>query len=312
MRPRAREPEAARGLSRVRADSLAAIAAGANLGLGRFLADASTPADGGQPLQEVAEAIRVRLLEGAARSAVPALVALGVVRAAGSAGGAPWMVCLLLALDLVAANRSLAPTAPARFYAATPAAIRVIRDDPHGHARVWVNQSMVARAVLARAPADPTALDDALVRRRERLDPYTAAAYGLPLAFHVDLEALGTSRYARLTNLVYSVPLRARVSLLGAAGVAHLVSPMALADDRLEEIASLDVGSDQPLRVYRNRAILPRARFVETVVPVRPGLEAAVLARVDDGFLGSRAIVEERPAAPRGGLERRRNRRARG
>ncbi len=271
---------------------LAAVAAGANLGLGRFLAGASVPAGSGRPLQEVAESIRIRLLEGAARGAVPALVALGVVRAAGSAGGAPWMVSLLLALDLVAANRSLAPTAPARFYEATPAAVRVIREDPRGHARVWVDQSMAARAVLARAPSDPAALDAALVGRRERLDAYTTAAYGLPLAFHVDLEALGTSRYALLTSLAYSVPLRARVSLLGAAGVSHLVSPTALADERLDEIASVDVGSDQPLRVYRNRALLPRARLVKAVVPVRRGFDAEVLARVDDAFFGGRTIVD--------------------
>ena len=275
--------------------AMAAIAAGANLGFARLLAQASSPPAGEKALLEMTESVRRHLLEGTARGAVPALIALGIVRFAGGASRVPWLVSMLLALDLISANRSLAPTAPARFYESTPKAVRVIQGDPMGHARVWVNQSAAADAVSSRTPVDRgRELDAALGRRRERLDAYAAVSYGLPLAFHVDLEALATTRYSLLTRLVYSAPRRAQTTLLGAAGVSHLVSAIPLVDDRLVEIASLDVGADQPLRVYRNRAVLPRARLVKRLVPARADQYSDLFARMDDGFFGGGAIVEER------------------
>ncbi len=275
--------------------AMAAIAAGANLGFARLLARASSLPAGEKVLLEMTESIRNHLLEGTARGAVPALIALGIVHFAGGAGRTSWLVSALLALDLISANRSLAPTAPARFYEATPKAVRAIQEDPAGHARVWVDQSAAADAVSSRTPADRgKELDAALARRRERLDAYAAASYGLALAFHVDLEALATTRYSLLTKLVYSAPRRTQITLIGAAGVSHLVTPIALVDDRLTEIAALDVGADQPLRVYRNRALLPRARVVKHLVPARADQYSDLFARMDDGFLGGGAIVEER------------------
>lgn len=272
--------------------ALAALAAGGSFGLARLLAASSTPP--GEPESRIVESIRTHLLEGAARGALPAVVSLGAIRLMAGSGALSWLLSLVLALDLVSANRSLAPTAPARFYEERPAAVRVIEADPGGHDRVWVDESLPARSVPSRAPADRAGLDAALSRRRERLDAYAAAAYGLPLAFHVDLEALATSRYERLTGFVYSVPPRARVTLLSAGGVSHLVGPIDVPDDRLERIASLDVGSDRPLLVYRNRAVLPRARLARAAVAVRDAEMRAFLAGVPDDFFASRTIVEER------------------
>jgi len=274
---------------------LAALGAAANLGFARAFA-AACSAGGGSPAPAALQALRSHLLEGVARSALPAAVVLGICRLASLSRAAPWLVSLVLALDLVSANASLAPTAPARFYEERTAAVRAIEADPAGHARVWVDQSVAARSVPSRTPAgaDRGGVDAALFRRRERLDAYAAASYGLSLAFQVDLEALGTSRYALLTSAVYAAARRAQVTLLGAAGVTHLVTPMEIVDDRLDEIARLDVGSDQPLLVYRHRAPLPRARLVKVLVPARAEQLAALLARVDDGFFTGRALVDER------------------
>jgi hypothetical protein len=273
---------------------LAALGAAANLGLARALA-AACSAGGGSPVPAVLQALRSHLLEGVARGALPAAAALGICRLASVSRAAPWLISLVLALDLVSANASLAPTAPARFYEERPAAVRAIEGDPAGHARVWVDQSAAARSVQSRTPAgaDQGGVDAALFRRRERLDAYAAASYGLSLAFQVDLEALGTSRYALLTSAVYAAPRRAQVTLLGAAGVSHLVTPMEIPDGRVEEIARLDVGADQPLHVYRNRAVLPRARLVKVLVPTRAENVAALLARVDDGFFANQTLVAE-------------------
>lgn len=274
--------------------AMAAIAAGANLGLARLLADASSLPGGETALLRLTESLRSRLLEGTARGALPALLALGIVRFVSGERRAAWLVSGILALDLVTANRSLAPTAPARFYESTPAAIRVIQGDPMGHSRVWVNQSGAARWVASRTPADRgELLDAALGRRRERLDAYAAASYGLSLAFHVDLEALATARYSLLTRLLYSAPPRAQITLLGAAGVSHLVSPLELTDVRLVEIASLDVGADRPLHVYRNGALLPRARLVKLIVPVRTERLSDVFAGMEDDLFHRAAIVDE-------------------
>ena len=151
--------------------ALAALGAAASLGFARVLAAACTPPGSANPVPAVLDLLRARLFEGLARGALPAVAVLGICRYAG-ASRAPWLISLVVALDLASANASLAPTAPARFYEARPAAVRAIEADPAGHARVWVDQSVAARAVPSRTPAgaDQAGVDAALQRRRERLD----------------------------------------------------------------------------------------------------------------------------------------------
>src|SRR5262249_38146457 len=122
----------------------------------------------------------------------------------------------LVGLDLLNANARLSPTVPLDFYRA-PGAVRAIRSDHGPRGRVWCDASPRARAVSTRVvPGMP--VDEVLRLSRERLEGYTAASYGLDLAFNYDVAATAPLAYEWLRSVVEEAPLERKLRLLGAAG----------------------------------------------------------------------------------------------
>jgi hypothetical protein len=81
--------------------------------------------------------------------------------------------------------------------------------------------------------------------------------------------------------------------LLGAANVTHLVTPSPFSHPGLREIPVAAVGTDTPLRVFRNPLALPRARVVTDLHPWTSARDvAATIESAAENFFAKSAFVE--------------------
>lgn len=278
----------------------AVLAAGSSLGLGRAAARAL--AVGPAPEDVVARAAPAfaeRFASSAARSAVPFLASAAVAALAirrGRPGAVPPVLAALGLLDLAFANAAVVPTERETFYARVPeAAARILGD---GSTRVWADASAEARAATPLVPGDP----DLARGFRDRLAAYTGAAYGLSLAFDLDLEHTAPLPYARLRSLVETAPPRERAILLAAASVTHVASVLDRNGPGLEPLPP--VSGAEPgvasLRVWRVPSARPRVRFA-TEVLAHDGPDDLVAAlRARDASLADAVALDRRdgPAPP--------------
>lgn len=204
-------------------------------------------------------------------------------------------IAALVAAELLTATSHLAPTVSQDFYAETPDVVRAVRADPGGHGRVHVEPLPPLR--FADTPGDVFAY---FAWERARIGGLIGASYGLDLAFNTDNEALSPLRYAELSVLASAAPPRQLAMLLGAAGATHVVTYRALDPAAFELLSEIPDRLEAPLRVYRNRLALPRARVVRSLTPYR-GVDGlvATLAHAPDDFFRRTALVEsEAVAAP--------------
>jgi hypothetical protein len=212
------------------------------------------------------------------------------------------LVAALVAADLATANRTLAPTVDAAFYERTPEAVRALREDRRGVARVHVERFRDARPRYRRDAGDVAEL---CARQRDALVGVTGLSQGLDLAFVGGTEGGGPLEMARLRVLLEGAPWRERAMLLGAGHVSHVVTFREAPElPWWSEVASLEVGARRPLRVLRNELLLPRARVAGRVVVV-DGLEG--LARLASAsppeLFRTTATVTRRELALRGVAE---------
>ena len=267
---------------------LAALALSVPLGLDRWLASlAGGPAPGEAFLVNV----RARVLNGTLQAAVPvALLALVVFFRPRLARPAPLgaIATALLALDLAVGNGSATPTTDARFYDLPPTA-KAILSDPGPRGRVYVETPAEERIVRR-----PRSMEEHLSWERQALKHYTAAAYGLHVAFDNDVEACAPVPYMQLKQIAESAPLRERLMLLGTAGVTHVVTTRLYDTPHVTLLAELPGPFTAPVRIYRNRLAQPRARVVAALSRYQTyrDLTRAVAQGPDDLFSGT-AFVEE-------------------
>jgi len=275
---------------------LALASAGSMAGLERRLASLSFGPD--QRIGDVPLALHVRTtwVAAAARSAVPLGLALLTLvfgaRARATATLLP-IVAALVTFDVALANGHLAPTVTTGFYD-VPRAAAAILEDAGGHGRVFVDD--------ARAPIDqrhfvptPRTAEDAARPEYQRMIAYVGASAGLSLAFNPDTEAFSPTTYARAGVLMRGAPLREKLMLLGAAGATHVVTFHPPEGALRDPIASLPIGFNRPLLVYRNPLALPRARVVPRLTPYEgdAGFIRAVESAPDDLFRHT-ALVDEK------------------
>jgi len=254
--------------------------------------------------------VRSDLLGGVARSAIPLLLAAAWLvfvfrddRYRTAVGG---LVLALVCVDLAVSGPMFAPTVSHAFYERIPGVVDVVRGDPRGAGRVYVEPANDVSQLPLTRRAETHGWE------RDGLWGYTGAAYGLDMAFNVDTEALGTADYIQLATFVRSAPLREKLMLLGMAGVTHIATLAPLDHPSLEKLGEVETLSVRPLRVYRLTTALPRARIVPRLETYEDELGFA--RRVQEGdeqLFAHTALVESRqlealgPArAPHGGDER--------
>jgi hypothetical protein len=275
--------------------ALGALSVGTMAGLDRWLASFAVLGPGEPIPPRALELARDGLLGGILRGSLPLLVASGALLWLAKKGGREravgFFLAALLAADLGEENRRLAPTVPISFYRELPASARIILEDRGDRGRVYVEKSKNGGA---RFLAPPRLSSEMAYWNRQHLQGYVGAGLGLDLAFHPDTEAFGPLHYRKLAYLVETAPVRAKAMLLGAAGVTHIVSFREPNDPRLELLAEVAGNTVPPLRVYRNRLAVARARIVPTLTPYRgdDGFVRAIEAGEEDLFFRT-ALVEE-------------------
>lgn len=286
---------------------LSLLAAGGSVGLdraiGRLAEWPGAPADPERVAGAAAHA-RERLASGAARSAVPLVLfaaAVVVARRRGREAALPAVAFVLVAGDLLEANRRLAPTTSRDFYA-PPRAAAAIRSAGGTIGRIWVDPARPER--LAFSPP-LRHVRDYFAWERETLQACTPLSSGFDLAFDRDTEACSNLAYARLRELIREAPVREKLMVLGAAGVTHLVTFSPLADPRAPLLARLPNRSTSPLSVFRNLLALPRARVVGSLVRHRGerGYLDTVVRGADDLF--ARAVLVDESEVPAEAASRR-------
>ena len=240
--------------------------------------------------------VRTAWLSATARSAVPLALALAAI-AFGSRARArvPTLaiIAALATLDVALANSPLASTVTRDFYD-VPRAAAAILGDPAGHGRVYVEDFDTDSSGLRFAPI-PRWEKDAARTHHDRLTSYVGAAAGLNLAFNADTEAFSPITYARADVLIVSAALREKLMFLGAAGATHIVTFRPPEGALHDPMASIPVGFNRPLFVYRNPFATPRARIVSRLTPYDSdaGFIRVVQSSPDDLFAHT-ALVEQR------------------
>ncbi len=276
----------------------AAISVAVSAGLDRRLAALSLHsgvAIDGVPL---AAFVRTAWLSAATHAMLPVALAFAAWGAA-SKGGRRFAVlpsiATLVTADLALSNAHLAPTVTPDFYAVSPVA-KSILDDPDGHARVWVDG--IGGEPLQYKPPPRLARDTARPHRA-RLISYVGASAGLDLAFNGDTEAYSPATYARTEVLMSSAPLREKLMLLGAASVTHIVTFHTMDGPGLKVGASVPVGFNLPVLVYRNPFAVPRTRIVPRLTPYAgdAGFIEAVRSGSNDLFEHTALVERDELAA---------------
>jgi len=117
------------------------------------------------------------------------------------------VACVVVAAELMFVNFHLNPTAPRALFTSEPPLARAVREHRNG-GRLYSEVQHVANPFAKFA----------------RLEEYTAAAYHIPVIFHIELEELEPIATMTARDLTAKVPWPAKANVLRAAGVSMVVS----------------------------------------------------------------------------------------
>ncbi|MEE8525289.1 MAG: YfhO family protein, partial [Thermoanaerobaculia bacterium] len=241
---------------------------------------------------EITAGLRAALVHALAIAAVATLVAVAARR---RRPWQPWVLALILALDLGSAGADIAATAPAgTLLTGEPDAVRPIRE-------------ILAGGRFFRAPKPPLLVPSSVPSNdivwlyrwnQEILRSYLASAYSVPMIFHDDFNKLAPRRVSELTETVRGLPWSHRLRFLSSASVRAVITHEELALPELERVAVLANASPVPFYVYRNSAAAERARVVQIWITVDSEREA-LEAMLATGFDPARHAVVEGDLASR-------------
>ena len=175
----------------------------------------------------------------------------------------------ILILDLGLAGYFVNPFAPRDLLIREPLAARAVRSELHG-GRLFRDASPAQISLTA--PTDE--ISWLAFWRRETLDFYTAAPFGIPVIYHLDYDGLAPRRLLRLTSLIPSLPWDQRLPILSAGAVTLIVTAEQPALPELQLVGEIPNSSTTRLFLYRNLAAAPRVGFVSMAVAVRSETEA--------------------------------------
>jgi hypothetical protein len=248
---------------------------------------------------------------GAAAASATAVLLLAALAARGrcSPGTSAAAVAALAVASLVAAHRTLHPTAPAGLLASRSPILQVLK--PGLGTRVLTyNYGAVPGSSERYLGRRSAFLVDALPRGwsyregvafglQQYLIAPMGARYGIFGSFDVDQRGLYPRELDDLTRLPWALddaPL-ARVRLLQLGGVSHVVALHAKGFEALAEVARFPSVYAEPIRVFRVEEPLPRSYVAEGIRIVPDG--DALAALVDPGFDFRREVLLAGGISPR-------------
>ena len=182
----------------------------------------------------------------------------------------PWLLAVLVVVDLLVANSAVNPTAPSNIFAKSPLLVSAVRSTID-QGRLFRYEKV--KTVRLKAPTKEMlwwALWDL-----ETLRLYIGAFYGVPIIFHEDLASLSQLRILTLRDLT-KLPLSwsRRLPILSASAVTLILTDDEINDASIKKIATVRNPSDTLFYLYKNMSAPARITFVTDWVSAKSGDEA--------------------------------------
>lgn len=203
----------------------------------------------------------------------------------------PYLLILILAIDLLASGKDVNPYASPQLYAPSPAAKMV--SDVVKNGRLYKERNRNEDILLTAPPP----YDDYVWSMRwkiEVLEAYAPLLYRIPFIFVNDVEKLSQKYVHRLTKIIARIPWRQRLPFLSAAGVTAIVTQDALSIPGLQFIAEIPNKSDLKFYLYRNDRAAPRAAFVSQW-QVAPSDGDAIYMMSNGSFQPQAQVILQKP-----------------
>lgn len=266
-------------------------------------------AEAGAPYRQLWEPVAGHLAV-AAFSATAMLVAAALAaRGRSSAGASAVAVGLLAVASLVAAHRTLHPSAPAALIASRSPILQVLK--PGLGARVLTydygavpgsGERYLGRRVahlVDTLPRGWSYREGVAYGLQQYLPAPMGARYGVFGSFDVDQRGLYPRELEQLTRLLWSLDddAQARIRLLQLGGVSHVVALHTKGFETLPEIARFPNVYAEPIRVFGVEEPLPRS-YVAEGIHVLPD-DQALAALVDPRFDFRREVLLTEGLPPR-------------
>jgi hypothetical protein len=204
----------------------------------------------------------------------------------------PYLLILILVVDLLPSGKEVNRYAPPQLYAPPPAARMV--SDVIENGRLYKERNRNEDILLT----SPPPYDPYLWSMRwkiEILESYAPLFYRIPFIFARDTEKLSQKYVHRLTKIVTRIPWQQRLPFLSAAGVTAIITQDVLALPGLQRIAEIPNKSNLKFYLYRNDQALPRVAFVSQWQVASSDAEAIYM--MSDGRFQPRArVILQKPA----------------
>jgi hypothetical protein len=203
----------------------------------------------------------------------------------------PYLLVLLLAIDLFAAGKHVNKYAPPALYDRPPA-VRMVSEVVN-NGRLYKARYRNEKIMLAAPPA----YDDYLWSMRwkiEILEPYAPLLYNIPFIFYSDVERLSQKYVYALTKIISTVPWQQRLPFLSAAAVTAIITQEELALAGVHFIAEIPNKSHLKYYLYRNDRAVNRIAFVsDWKVVASDGAALYTMAR--GSFRPESQVILQRP-----------------
>ncbi|MCZ6872981.1 MAG: YfhO family protein, partial [bacterium] len=203
----------------------------------------------------------------------------------------PYLLVLLLAIDLLVSGKHINKYAPPELYDRPPAVKMVSEVVNSGRLYKARNRN---EAIMLTAPPP---YDDYLWSMRwkiEILEPYAPLLYNIPFIFHSDIEKLSQKYVYTLTKIVNTVPWQQRLPFLSAAAVTAIITQEELALPGVHLIAAIPNKSSLKFYLYRNDHAVNRIAFIsDWKIAASDG--EALYTMSKDSFRPKSQVILQRP-----------------
>lgn len=203
----------------------------------------------------------------------------------------PYLLILILAVDLLASGKDVNHYASPQLYAPPAAAKMVSSVVKNG--RLFKERNHNEDILLTAPPP----YDDYLWSMRwkiEVLETYVPLLYQIPFIFATDVEKLSQKYVHRLTQMITRIPWRQRLPFLSAAGVTAIITQQSLSISGVQFIAEIPNKSDLKFYLYRNDRAAQRVAFVSHWQVASSDGEA-IYRMSNDAFQPQSQVILQKP-----------------
>lgn len=245
----------------------------------------------GQPLSEyAAQALPARLAHAAFALAAILLVAAVASRMRPSLR--VWLLACVIGVDLWPGGQRLNPTADRSLFDQTPPLAEVVRQLA-GEGRV-VRVPLPPPLVMTAPTNEDRWLASA---RRQALDQYTGAQFGLRMVFHTDYDGLLSRPLGILRETFEAGTSEVGVPILSSAGVRVLLTHERAQHACLELLTSVPSELSVPIHVFRN-VCAPQSAWLPERCRSLLASEKVLEALSGPGFCPLSEVLLETPCPP--------------